>query len=206
MRTPNRFQLASIAAASILATYVAAAASMQTNSAPQSLDIPPVLLADAAAVDYFLKIEGVDGESADGAHKNWIEIDSYSWGETNRGALATGGGGGAGKVYMQDFHFMKKLDKASPVLMKACAQGEHFKMATLVAIKEGQGRQEFLKVTLTDVLISSYRTGGSSGAVPVDQFSMNFAKIEYEYMPMNPDGSLGDAVKASWDLKTNKGA
>jgi type VI secretion system secreted protein Hcp len=196
MRTPNKFQLASIAAASILATYVAAAASMQT-------DIPPVLLADAAAVDYFLKIEGVDGESADGAHKNWIEIDSYSWGETNRGALASGGGG-AGKVYMQDFHFMKKLDKASPVLMQACAQGEHFKMATLVAIKEGAGRQEFLKVTLTDVLISSYRTGGSSGVVPTDQFSINFAKIEYEYMPMNPDGSLGEAVKASWDLKANK--
>jgi len=185
-------------------TYVAAAASMQTNHTPQSLDIPPVLLADAAAVDYFLKIEGVDGESTDDIHKGWIEIDSYSWGETNRGAMATGGSAGAGKVYMQDFHFTKKLDKASPVLMQACAQGEHFKMATLVAIKESQGRQEFLKVTLTDVMISSYRTGGSSGEVPTDQFSMNFAKIEYEYMPMNPDGSLGEAVKASWDLKANK--
>jgi type VI secretion system secreted protein Hcp len=176
---------------------------MQTNSSPQPLDIPPVLLADAAAVDYFLKIEGVDGESADSAHKGWIEIDSYSWGETNRGSIAAGGAG-VGKVYMQDFHFVKKLDKASPILMQACAQGEHFRMATLVAIKEGQGRQEFLKVTLTDVLISSYRTGGSSGVVPTDQFSINFAKIEYEYMPMNPDGSLGEAVKASWDLKANK--
>jgi type VI secretion system secreted protein Hcp len=203
MRTPNKFQLASIAAASILATYVAAAASMQTNSAPRSLDIPPVLLADAAAVDYFLKIEGVDGESTNEGHKDWIEIDSYSWGETNRGSVAAGGGGGAGKVYMQNFNFMKKMDKASPVLMQACAQGEHMKMATLIGIRDGQ-RQEFLKVTMTDVLISSYRTGGSSGVVPTDQFSINFAKIEYEYMPMNPDGTMGETVRAGWDLATNK--
>jgi type VI secretion system secreted protein Hcp len=176
---------------------------MQTNSAPRSLDIPPVLLADAAAVDYFLKIEGVDGESTNEGHKDWIEIDSYSWGETNRGSVAAGGGGGAGKVYMQNFNFMKKMDKASPVLMQACAQGEHMKMATLIGIRDGQ-RQEFLKVTMTDVLISSYRTGGSSGVVPTDQFSINFAKIEYEYMPMNPDGTMGETVRAGWDLATNK--
>lgn len=205
MKSPNMTQIASIVAASLLVTTVGVAASLQANTAPQELDFPAILTADAASVDYFLKLDGIEGESTDDRHKGEIEILSFSWGETNAATTGRGGGAGAGKVSLQDFHFVKPMDKSSPKLFLACAEGEHIKTATLTARKAGGEQQEYLKVTLTDVVITSYQTGGSSGdVVPTDSFSLNFAKIEFEYKPQNPDGTLGEAVKAGYNLKLNK--
>ena len=159
-----------------------------------------------AAVDYFLKLDGIEGESHDSKHKNEIELESWSWGETQSGTGSHGGGGGAGKVSMQDIHFVMKINKASPKLMLACATGEHIKTATLVCRKAGKEQQEFLTIKLSDLLVSSYQTGGSGGSdiVPIDQVSLNFAKIEVDYKPQKADGSLDSAVKAGYDLKANK--
>ena len=159
-----------------------------------------------AAVDYFLKVNGIDGESADHKHGKEIDIESWSWGETQSGSHATGGGGGAGKVSMQDFHFVMKANKASPKLMLACATGEHIKDATLTCRKAGKDQQEFLKIKMTDLLVSSFQTGGSghSEIIPTDQISLNFSKIEFEYKEQKPDGSLGGTEKAGWDVKANK--
>jgi type VI secretion system secreted protein Hcp len=161
-----------------------------------------------AQVDYFLKIDGVQGESTDSKHKGEIELESYSWGATNAGGggAGRGGGAGAGKVSFQDFHFVMKLNKASPTLMLACAQGQHIKEAVLTGRKAGKGQQEFLVYRFTDLLISSYQTGASagSGEGPLDQVSFTFAKLEIEYRPQKPDGSLDPAVKAGWDVKKNK--
>lgn len=159
-----------------------------------------------AAVDYYLKIDGIPGESQDGKQKDEIDIESWSWGETNAGTHTRGGGGGAGRVQMQDFHFVMKINKASPKLMLACASGEHIKNAILTCRKAGKDQQPFLKVTFSDLLVSSYQTGGSghSDVVPTDQISLNFAKIEFEYKEQKADGTLGGAVKAGWDLKKNQ--
>ena len=89
--------------------------------------------------------------------------------------------------------------------MLACASGEHIKSAVLVCRKAGKEQQEYLKVTLSDILVSSYQTGGSAGdVVPMDQISLNFAKVEFEYKPQKADGTLDAAAKAGWDLKANK--
>ena len=159
-----------------------------------------------AAVDYFLKIDGIEGESGDSKHKNEIDLESWSWGETNAGTHAGGGGGGAGKVSMQDFHFVMKINKASPKLVLACASGQHIKTATLVCRKAGTEQQEFLTIKFSDILVSSYQTGGSAHGdiVPTDQISLNFAKIEFDYKPQKADGSLDSPVKAGWNLKENK--
>ncbi len=158
-----------------------------------------------AAVDYFLKIEGIEGESSDAKHKGEIELSSWSWGEKQSGTHASGAGGGAGKVAMDDFRFTMHVNKATPKLMLACASGEHIKKATLVCRKAGKDQQEYMKIVLSDLLVSSYSTGGSasSSVVPVDQIAMNFAKIEFEYKEQKGDGTLGGAVKAGWDLKSN---
>src|ERR1043166_6769935 len=135
------------------------------------------------ANDYFLKIDGIDGESQDAKHKGEIQLESFSWGATQTGTFAYGGGGGAGKVQMQDFHFVMKHNKASPKLMLACSSGEHIKKAVLTARKAGKQQQDFMKVTMSDVLVSSYQTGGSAQGdeIPMDQISLNFAKLEHEY-------------------------
>src|SRR5262249_30737358 len=158
-----------------------------------------------AAVDYFLKIDGIEGESTDAKHKGEIDLLSWSWGATNAGSHAGGGGGGSGKVAMQDFHFVMEHNKASPKLMLACASGQPIPTAVLTCRKAGGEQQEYLKVTMTDLLVSSYQTGGSASNVrPTDQISLNFSKIEKEYKPQKADGTLDAPVKAGWNLKENK--
>jgi type VI secretion system secreted protein Hcp len=158
--------------------------------------------------DYFLKIDGVEGESSDLKHKGEIDVESFSWGETLPAAGPTGGGAGAGggKVAMQDFHFVMKVSKASPTLMLACASGRNLKQAVLTARKAGKDQQEFLRWTFADVLVTSYQTSGSDPgeAVPTDQISLNFAKIRVEYRPQGADGKLAPPVTAGWDLKANQ--
>ena len=158
-----------------------------------------------AAVDYFLKIETINGESQDQEFATWIDVLSWSWGETQTGTMAYGGGGGSGKVSMQDFHFVMRVNSATPKLLQACASGEHFPSATLIARKAGTQQQKFLKLKFTDLLVSSFQTGGSGQGdpVPVDQISLNYSKMEYEYKPQNKDGTLGGAITAGWDLKKN---
>ena len=159
-----------------------------------------------ALVDFFLKLDGIEGESSDAKHKNEIDVQSWSWGASNAGTFSFGGGGGAGKVSMQDIHFTTHVNKASPKLALACAGGEHIKKAVLVCRKAGKEQQEFLKITLSDLLISSYQQSGSqsSDTVPTDQVSLNFSKIEWEYKEQKADGTLGGSIQAGWDVKANK--
>jgi type VI secretion system secreted protein Hcp len=159
-----------------------------------------------AAVDYFLKLEGVEGESQDAKHKNEIDLMSWSWGETQAGTFSEGGGGGAGRVSMQDFNFVMKANKSSPKLLLACATGEHIKSAVLTCRKAGKEQQEYLQIKFTECLVSSFQTGGSGGSdiVPCDQISLNFAKIEYQYKEQKADGTLGGAIKAIYDLQQRK--
>lgn len=159
-----------------------------------------------AAVDYFLKVDGIEGESQDAKHKAEIDLESWSWGATQTGTNPAGGGAGAGKVAMQDFHFVMKVNKATPKLILACASGQHIPKAILTCRKAGGKQEEFLKYTFSDVLVSSYQTGGSGGAdiVPTEQISLNYAKMEVEYKEQKADGTLGGAIKAGWDLKKNE--
>ncbi len=107
---------------------------------------------------------------------------------------------------MQDFNFTMHVNKASPKLLLACASGHHIKEALLTCRKAGKEQQEYLKIKFTDLLVSSFQTGGSNGdVVPVDQIALNFAKIEYEYYPQKDDGTLGSKVPVHWNLKENKG-
>jgi type VI secretion system secreted protein Hcp len=157
-----------------------------------------------AVVDYFLKIDGIQGESQDKTHKNEIQLNSFSWGASNMGTSATGGGAGAGKVQFSDFSITKSVDTASPKLMLACAQGQHIKSAVLTCRKAGKEQQEYLKYTFTDLLISKFWIGGTD-VMPADEVALNFSKVEMEYKAQKADGTLGGAVKASYDVKQQTG-
>lgn len=181
-----------------------------------------------ATVDYFLKIDGIEGESQDAKHKNEIDIESFSWGETNSGSAAHGGGAGAGKVSAQDFRFVMRFNKASPKLFLATASGEHLKQAILTARKAGKEQADFLKWTLTDCLVTSYQTGANTVAVtesvggtgepspevtagrnagsgePVDEFSLDFARLEVSFTTQNADGRPGAVETAGWNFSANK--
>jgi type VI secretion system secreted protein Hcp len=160
-----------------------------------------------AHVDYVLKIDGIPGESEVDKHKGEIDIESFSWGATNSGTMAYGGGGGAGKVSFNDFHFVMKINKATPLLMLACATGQHIKECILTCRKAGKEQQEYLIVKFADVLISSYQTGGSGGdVIPTEQISFNFATLEMTYRPQKADGTLDSPIIKKYDLKKAKSA
>ena len=159
------------------------------------------------AVDAFLKIDGVKGESADAKHKDEIDVISWSFGETNSGTTRTGGGGGAGRVNMKDFKFTMRTNIASPKLFQACASGEHIKEAKLTVRRSDQTQAEYLQIWLQDLVVSSFLNMGSSGPnipYPVDEILLNFSRIKIDYKQVKPDGSLGGSVSGGWNLKTNK--
>jgi type VI secretion system secreted protein Hcp len=157
--------------------------------------------------DYFLKIDGIQGESSDAKHKGEIELVAFSWGVTQSGTQAGGGGGGAGKAEFHDFHFTQRTQKASPLLMLACASGQHIKGAVLTGRKTGKTQLEFLTIKLTDVLVSSFQEGASHETdQPIEEVALNYARIDVTYRPQAAAGGAGGEVKAGWDLKQNKKA
>ena len=157
-----------------------------------------------AAIDYFLKLDGISGESKDSKHKGEIEVLSFSFGETQSRPSGTGGGGGAGKVKMSEFSFTARATKASPQLFLSCAQGKHLKEAILTVRKAGGSQQEYLKIKLNDVLVSAYALDGDVDEGQLhDAFSLNFVKLSYDYAPQKADGSLDAPVHGGWDTSKN---
>lgn len=160
-----------------------------------------------AAAECFLKVDGIQGESQDAKHKDEIQVLSWSWGETLTGTSAYGGGG-AGRANFKDIIFTARISKASPKLFSTSASGQHIKSAVLTCRNPGKAQLEFLKITLTDVIVSSYLSGYSGlvgGAdLPSDQFSFNYSKVNMEYRQQKPDGTQGPAVSGGFDLKQNK--
>jgi type VI secretion system secreted protein Hcp len=165
--------------------------------------------------DYFLKIDGVEGESPDEQYPGLIQVQSWQWAEENSGRWGYGSGGGAGKVEMKDFEFRMVTNKASPKLFLMCATGEHIPQAKLICRKSGKGQQDFMIITFSNGLVSSYRTLGNmpvqlgSGSsdvdhvLPLDEIKINFARIEMEYREQRNDGTTGPVIKAGYDLKRN---
>jgi type VI secretion system secreted protein Hcp len=157
------------------------------------------------AADIFAKIGDIKGESLDDKHKDEIEVLSYGWGVSNAGSMSAGSGGGEGKANFHDLTFTHSLDKASPVLMQACAVGTHIKDATIVHRKAGQkGPQEYLVIKMNDVLITSISHGGVGGGGNTENVSLSFAKVDLEYKAQKQDGSLDAGVHFKYDIKARK--
>ena len=158
-----------------------------------------------AQVDYFLKIDGIDGESKDAKHKGEIEIQNFQFGASQRGTSHAGGGSGAGKVIFDDFSFDMPVSKASPKLMLACAGGDHIKTATLTCRKAGKDQQEYLVYQFHDLLVSSFKVvPHPEHTLPWDAITLNFSKFEVTYKEQQSDGTLAGPIKAGWDMKLNK--
>lgn len=155
------------------------------------------------AVDMFLKLDGIKGESLDSKHKGEIDVVSWQWGVSQTGTMATGGGGGAGKAAFSDLTITHHVDSASPILALYCAGGDHIKTGTLVNRKAGKDQQEYLVIKLSDIMIT-HVSDSAGGDVPHESVSLNYSKIEVEYKPQKADGSLDAGIKWGWDQKLNK--
>lgn len=158
------------------------------------------------SVDMFCKIEGVDGESTDDKHKDWIEILSYGHGVSQpvSGASRTGGRTG-GRADFQDFTITKTLDKATPDLNLKCCNGAHIPKIEIELCLATEDKHVFMKYELEDVIVSSVSPGGSSGEVrPMESVSFAYGRIKWEYTPIDQKGKPGAAVDRTWILEENK--
>lgn len=156
------------------------------------------------AVDMFMKIDDVKGESADTTHKGEIQVLSWSWGVTQSGTTHQGPGAGAGKCNVQDLSFTKYVDAASPRLIKSTCNGNHFGSALLTVRKAGGSPLEYLTIKMTDVLISSVSTGGSGGEDRLtENVSLNFAYLDLIYTPQKKDGTGDAAIPIFWNIPGN---
>lgn len=156
------------------------------------------------AVDMFLKLDDVKGESTDSKHAGTVDVLAWSWGLSQSGTTHMGGGGGAGKVSVQDLSLTKYIDKSSPVLELACCTGKHFKQAVLTVRKAGDKPLEYIKITMKEVIVSSISLGGSGGEDRLtENVTLNFAEFKTEYTPQKNDGTGDAVVEAAYHIAQN---
>jgi type VI secretion system secreted protein Hcp len=157
------------------------------------------------AVDMFIKIGNIEGESKDDKHAKEIDVLAWSWGLSQSGSAHHGTGAGAGKVNVQDISITKYVDKSTTPLILASCKGTHYDKAVLTVRKAGDSPLEYLKITLEDLIVSSLSTGGSGGEDRLtENVSLNFAKFKVEYTEQDAKGAAGKTSTAAWDIPANK--
>ncbi|WP_062064915.1 Hcp family type VI secretion system effector [Cellvibrio sp. OA-2007] len=157
--------------------------------------------------DFFIKIEGIAGESKDSKHAGQIDVLNWGYAVSQSSSANTGGGGGVGKAHFSELVFTHYIDKSTPNLMKYCASGKHVPSVELSCCKVGDGQQEYMKVVMTDVLITHVRpTGDSSSPRVMEEVGLSYSTIKVEVKEQNANGSMGAAVTGAWDVKQNKAA
>ena len=156
------------------------------------------------SVDMFIKLDKIKGESKDKKHAGETDVLAWSWGMSQTGSFHTGGGGGAGKVNVQDLSFTKWIDMGSTDLMLACCKGTHIPKAVLVVRKAGDKPLEYLTITMEKVMVTSIATGGSGGEDKLtENVTLNFEKVAVKYVEQKPDGGEGAKPEIKWNIAEN---
>ncbi len=156
------------------------------------------------AVDFFLKLGDIEGESKDSTYEGWIEVLGWSWGMSQSGTMHTGTGGGTGKVSVQDFSVTKYVDKSTPNIMQKCCTGKHYDKVIFIARKAGDKPLEYVKLTMEEVIVTSANTGGGVGEEQVtENITLNFARYKYEYTPQTASGAKGGTITQTFDIRRN---
>jgi type VI secretion system secreted protein Hcp len=153
------------------------------------------------AITTFIKLDGIEGEATDRDHRGEIEVLSWSWGLTR--PLPGAGGAGTGKATPLELRVVHRYDKASPLIGKRAAAGQHIATAVLSARKAGEGQKDFLQVTMKEVFITSVTvTDGGEG--PSEEVAMSYRSIDFAYSQQTASGRPALPVKFGWDTKTNQ--
>lgn len=158
------------------------------------------------AIEIFLKLDGITGESEKKGAEGWIEIFSFSNGASNPSSVAFGTGSGAGKVDLSSLSLQKQLDKSSPFLFANCCSGTHIATGQMI-VREATGSettQTYFQYDMKEVFIDSISWGGAAGGgKPSESVSVSTKSLQITYTPQNSDGSLGNKIVKGWNVATN---
>jgi type VI secretion system secreted protein Hcp len=156
------------------------------------------------AIDIYLKLGTIKGESIVSGFEDQIQISAWSWGMSQSGTTHAGPGGGAGKVSVNDISLQHNMDAASPNLVVACCTGQHFDTATLTMRKAGGSPLDYVVLEMTEVLVSSVSHGASGDDTISENFSLNFASFKFSYQPQDKKGAKkGGAITGNYDIAAN---
>jgi type VI secretion system secreted protein Hcp len=162
---------------------------------------------NVAAIEVFVKIAGIKGESIDRAHFEWIDATSINHTLSNTGGeYRLGGGTGVTRAEFDDFLITKKLDSSSPILMKLCASGQHISEVIIELVRSTSvGKVIFARYVLNDVIVSSVNVNfGQPAGEVAEQIQFNYGIIKQEYLLTGRDGRPAGTVRQGWDLMQNK--
>ena len=159
----------------------------------------------ASQQDFYIQLEGIQGESQDSKHEDWIDILSFEYNVSQSSSMSSGGGSGVGRANFDALTFFHYVDRATPNLMQYCASGKVIPTAKISCCKVGDGSQEYMKVTLSGCQITYAGPIGSTEDARIkEKVSISYEKIEVEVKEQNADGSMGAAVTGTWNVKENK--
>ena len=160
-----------------------------------------------AATNVYLKLGDLKGESLDKDHKDWIEVENFSWGVDNPSSFSIGQGGQATQAHISSLNISKACDASSVFLWQAATTGRHIEDATLSCLKLNSttDRLEYLKVEMTDLMVSAVQWSGTGGEVQVrEHLSLIFAEFKSTYSLQTDDGdAAGGAVHFGWNIQTS---
>jgi type VI secretion system secreted protein Hcp len=160
------------------------------------------------AIDVYLQVEGIKGESSDDAHKGWIECSSVNWAlsQPKSATSSTAGGHTAERVEFTEVSINKAADLASPILAQHCAMGKTIPKAKLEFMRaDGSGtRVKYYEVELENVLIASVAQGVNGGDVMQEHIGLKFGKVKWKYCMQKITGGAGGNTAGGWDLSANR--
>ena len=160
------------------------------------------------AIDVYLQIDGIRGESADSTHQGWIELTSASWGvaQPKSATASTAGGHTAERCEHRTLSLTKLADLASPILMQTCSMGKTIPKAKLEFMRaDGQGdRIKYFEIELENVLIGAVEPSVKEGSIIQEEVGLKFSKIKWKYTQQKIGGGSGGNTSGGWDLAANK--
>jgi len=180
----------------VIGIAVVAAALTWPTGAPAEPTGKPVQ-PRSASEEYFLDLDGIDGDSTVIGHEGELSLLNWSWSVGNDGA--------ARRAEFADLALSLSAGPASPSLLLACAEGRRLRTAVLTARKPGLDHRDdaYLRITLSDVVVTSYQSA-AGGGLPVEQLSLGYHRIVLEVRRQNDDGTFGEWARSGWDRRTNR--
>ncbi|NHZ60780.1 Hcp family type VI secretion system effector [Massilia genomosp. 1] len=160
------------------------------------------------AIDVYLQIEGVKGESADSTHKDWIECESVAWAisQPRSATSSTAGGHTAERAELSEISLVKIADLASPVLAQHCASGKTLAKAKFEFFRaDGTGeRVKYYEIELDNVLIGHIAPSVGAGSIMTESVALKFSKVKWKYVQQKIGGGAGGNTSGGWDAALNK--
>lgn len=154
------------------------------------------------AVDYFLKLDGIQGESVDKNFTNQIQVLSWGWGASQVSSVAANGGSGAGKVNVSDFSVTTYFDKATPKFFKNICAGTHVKTGTMSAVKAGANGKPYLKVEFGELFVTGIQMSAQN-EIPTVNLSFSYNDITIDYSAQDEKGNVVSTGAVSYSVKEN---